>query len=611
MSLDKSKIVKLSLPELEEMNTIFNGTPEPLRKVLDAVSEYESKGKYEYMAICPCHDDSNPSLQITWEPISCKVLLCCFGCKANFKALVSALGLGEKDLFMTRKYGTKRIVETYDYCDEQGTVLYQKLRYEPKSFSQQKPDGNGGWTSKLNGVRRVLYNLVELLEATTPVVYILEGEKDVETLKALGYVATTSGGTGTWKSEFSQYLRGRHVIIIPDDDEPGELYANQIINDLLGKATDIKVVKLPHGKDITDYFSCGGTEDVLRMIVAKAPLITKVPAQVYNNGPTTLHCDEIEPEDVSWLWQDRVALGELTMLAGAVGIGKSLWTLYIAARVSTGTVWPDDRGAPDAGSSYIFTSEDRAKNAIVPRLILAGADLSKVDVVVNAFDIDEIIRHMTRELKIRNDIKLIILDPITGYLGKTDSHKNAEVRRTLTPLCSFADRHNIAILAVTHYAKAQSSSVDNKVIGSMAFNAIARQVWHVIDDGKQLLFVQGKKNNTSVQPGLSFAIEKLEYELKTGKKLTNVRINISPQAVHETAQEVDDRLNRKPMKTNIAEDFFEQVLADGPKEKQVIEKLAAEQEIKEHTLRRARVSLGIRTTYEGIGKDRKTLWNLR
>ncbi len=612
MSIDK-----LSLSEVEELQAEFgyllgnsDVVPEPLRKVLAAVSEYESKGKYEYMAICPAHDDHKPSLSVTWEPVSCKVLLNCFSCDATFKELVTALGLQESDLFQKPKCGPRKIVETYDYTDESGTMLYQKIRYEPKGFSQQKPDGNGGWTSKLNGVRRVLYNLVQVREASVSTVYIVEGEKDVDSMKKRGYVATTSGGTGTWRSEFAEFLRGRHVVIIPDTDAAGEQYMNLVIGDLLGVATDIKLIKLPHGKDVSDYFQRGGTEATLDIYIGKTPLITKVPEPIRSSGPTAIRYDEVEPEDVSWLWPERIPLGKLTLLAGEAGIGKSLLTLDIAARVSTGTDWPDGCGTPEVGSVLICTSEDDAKDTVVPRLIAAGADLSRISGITNVFDIDGIIRFITKTMKGMANVRLIILDPITEFLGNADSHKNAEVRRVLTPLCSFADKHNIAILGVTHYAKAERLSAANKIIGSIAFNATARQVWHVVKDGEQRLFVAGKANLTSNQTGLSYVIEKVGIESKSGKSLSAVRVNISSQAVCEDAQDVLNRLNRKPLKTDMAEDFLYQELADGPKDKKAIEKLAIEQDISEHTLRRARISLGVKISQTGTGSTRKSIWSL-
>src|SRR5262245_10858625 len=126
--------------------------------------------------------------------------------------------LGLPPLELKRRSNGKDAAATYNYVDEAGTVLFQVLRYEPKAFRQRKPDGNGGWNWKLDGVRRVPFGLPELIEAIAAEhpIFVVEGERDVLTLNRLGVIATTNaGGAGKWRSEFSEYLRGADVILIP------------------------------------------------------------------------------------------------------------------------------------------------------------------------------------------------------------------------------------------------------------------------------------------------------------------------------------------------------------------------------------------------------------
>jgi len=111
----------------------------------------------------------------------------------------------------------------YDYHDADGALRYQVVRYPDKGFTQRRPDGKGGWLYNLDGVTRLLYRLPELL-ATGPdtPVYVVEGEKDVNTLRALGLVATTnSEGAGKWRAECNRYFVGRQVAIVPDNDTAG------------------------------------------------------------------------------------------------------------------------------------------------------------------------------------------------------------------------------------------------------------------------------------------------------------------------------------------------------------------------------------------------------
>jgi putative DNA primase/helicase len=168
-----------------------------------------------WIARCPAHDDRNPSLSL--READGKILVHCHaGCEQ--RAVVAALksrGLWpERE---RRERGT--IVGAYDYTDEKGYLLYQIVRLEPKRFLQRYPDGRGGWMWK-KSKHQVLYRLREVLEA--PVVFVVEGEKDVETLRAHGFVATTNAGgaEAPWLPEFTDALRGREVILIPDNDPP-------------------------------------------------------------------------------------------------------------------------------------------------------------------------------------------------------------------------------------------------------------------------------------------------------------------------------------------------------------------------------------------------------
>jgi DNA primase len=192
------------------------------------------------MACCPAHDDRNPSLSI--READGKILLHCHaGCsQGDVIAALESRGLWDApgDIVQPR-----RIVATYDYTDENAELLYQIVRFEPKDFRQRRPGPRGEWIWK-RGRRQVLYRLPEILEA--PIVFVVEGEKDAETLRSQGFVATTNvGGAGaTWLPTYTETLRGREVILIPDNDPPGKARVLAIARALLGKAARIIVIEL-------------------------------------------------------------------------------------------------------------------------------------------------------------------------------------------------------------------------------------------------------------------------------------------------------------------------------------------------------------------------------
>ena len=208
-----------------------------------------------WMARCPAHPDRNPSLSIRQD--SDRVLVHCHaGCsQVHVIDELRARGLWEP---CTKDDAS--ITDIYDYTDEHGRLTYQIVRYIPKSFKQRRPDGAGGWIWRKHS-RQLLYRLPEVLDA--PIVFVVEGEKDVETLRSHGFVATTNAGgsNAKWLDEYTKALAGREVIIIPDNDAPGWNRAAGIANALLGVAARIRLLPLPEGiKDISDWFAAGHSE---------------------------------------------------------------------------------------------------------------------------------------------------------------------------------------------------------------------------------------------------------------------------------------------------------------------------------------------------------------
>lgn len=157
-----------------------------------------------------------------------------------------------------------RIVNEYDYVDEHGEVLFQVVRMEPKDFRQRRPDGNGGWTWTIKGVRQVPYRLPQLLAKPDSTVCVVEGERDVHSLEAMGVLATcNAGGAGKWPDELTPHFTGRNVVVIPDNDGPGRNHAELVASKLHGSAQSVRVLHLPNlpeKGDVTDWIAAGGTK---------------------------------------------------------------------------------------------------------------------------------------------------------------------------------------------------------------------------------------------------------------------------------------------------------------------------------------------------------------
>jgi hypothetical protein len=248
---------------------------EGVERILQRVSNVHISGK-GWTARCPGHDDQTNSLSIGEGKDGRALLKCHAGCATE--AVMNSLGLKIQDLFpdVTAKASKPIIAATYDYKDDRGHLLYQVVRYVPKTFRQRRPDGTGEWIWNLKGVARVLYRLPELTAAGhDQPVFVVEGEKDADGLAKVGLQATTNpGGAGKWRPEFNEHLRGRHIVILPDNDEPGRAHAQTVAASLHGVAASINILPLPDlppKGDISDWLDAGGTAETLLALVANQP----------------------------------------------------------------------------------------------------------------------------------------------------------------------------------------------------------------------------------------------------------------------------------------------------------------------------------------------------
>ncbi len=234
---------------------------------------------------------------------------------------------------------------------------------------------------------------------------------------------------------------------------------------------------------------------------------------------------EVEPTEVRWLWPGRFARGKLSLIAGQPGLGKSFLTLDMAARVSRGEAWPLENGPPGRAPENVvlLSAEDDIADTIRPRLDAAGAAVERVYAVTTVpagatldgkprfapFRVTEHLPMLDRVIEQIGGCALVVIDPISAYLGKTDSHNNSEVRDALVPLAAFAAKHQAALAVVTHLNKSQQINALNAIIGSVAFVAAARAAYVVSrdpDDARRRLFLPVKNNLGLDETGFAYRL---------------------------------------------------------------------------------------------------------
>ena len=606
-------------------------TDSPLQKVLNAlyaVTGYEPRRSGKgWIGKCPAHNDENPSLSIH-EGDDGRILLKCHAGCSN-ERVVERMRLAMRDLFPQngRPRASKRkrkIVKVYPYLDEHGVLLCEAVRFVPKAFAQRRPDGKGGYVWNMDEVRRVLYRLPQIIAAgVESFIFAAEGEKDADRLTAEGLVATTSScGAGKAHLTDWSHVYGRHVVIVLDNDPDGHKHAQEVARLLHGKAASVRIVVLPglsDKGDVSDWLDGGGDAEELVRLAEASPLWTPE-SQLGDDGiggavgPVTVCLADVKPETIRWLWPLRVPLGKLTLIAGDPGLGKSLITIDIAARTSSGIGWPDIRGERfEPGGVVILNAEDDLADTIRPRLDAAGADVSRISALraVQHYDPEtgnasEAPFCLTTDLPALEtaiqrcaDCRLVIVDPVSAYLGRTDSHSNAEVRGLLAPLSDLAARHGVAVVAVTHLRKGEGPAV-YRAMGSLAFMAAPRAVWAVSKDSddpeKRRRFMLPVKVNIAAD------VQGLAYRVISADSADSPVIAWEAEPVTLSADDaLSSERSRSEGQTALDEaiDWLRNVLREGQVKARDVKERAEDDGIAPRTLDRAKAKLCVVAAPDG------------
>jgi AAA domain/Primase C terminal 2 (PriCT-2) len=316
---------------------------------------------------------------------------------------------------------------------------------------------------------------------------------------------------------------------------------------------------------------------------------------------------EVEAKKVEWIWPQRIPMGKLTTVAGMPDVNKSTFTLYLAAQITTGGPWPCNEGIAPLGSVIVLTAEDDIADTVRPRLEVAGADLNRVHIIkavktdegVRGFNLISDVLRLELVIKHIGDVKMVIIDPISAYMGKPgkmDSHRSTDVRATLAPLQELAARHKVAVVAIDHLNKSGGTTALLRVLNSIAFVAAARAVYFIMrddDDADRRLLLAAKNNLGRIRTGLAFkVIEKLApppvFEAYPAIKWEDEAVDMT--ADEALAARHDGRASEK---LEEAKALLRELLTHGPAKKTDIEAKARERQIGPKSLRNAQTALGI------------------
>jgi hypothetical protein len=332
---------------------------------------------------------------------------------------------------------------------------------------------------------------------------------------------------------------------------------------------------------------------------------------------------DIEPQITVWTWKNRIPAGELTLLAGREGLGKTTIAYTLAAYLTTGTLYGDFHGKPR--SALIVATEDSWAKTIRPRFEAAGADLSRIarlDVIDRGLeteiDLPVDIEILNEALK-HGDFGLLILDPLISRLSaQLDTHRDGDVRKALEPLVAWSHATGVAVLGLIHVNKGGSGDPLTAVMGSRAFTAVARAVLTVMRSpttGDRLLGL-GKSNlgpiDPEIVPTFSYRIESVmnTHDIVTGKLVWGKEYSREISEIWE--ESVEDRPESRSRREE-ANEWLEEYLTIYPEGRNRQLVIAAGKEFghSESTLRKASLALGVDTfAMPQIGKPAAKGWRL-
>lgn len=453
-------------------------------------------GSGQWYARCPAHDDKHQSLSVSIGQDGRVLLNCHAGC--SVENVAAAMGLTVKDLFVDKPKVQERPTITEIYTYPNGA---QKLRYSDKHFGWRQPDGKGGWIWNRKGLPRSLYIAGEL----SGVMAVAEGEKDANTLHRLGWDAVSAedgAGEDKWHSEYTEQLKGRHVLIFQDNDDKGKAFAQETAAALNGSAKSVRVLDLstvwpdmPEKADVSDMVEHYGDERACQLI---ADLTHNTPEWTPQSGPSVfdtfgffsvpdLTDEERKPPE--FIVEGMIPCG-LSFLSGPPKARKTFLALQMAAAVATGNpflgrstkkcdvVYLDLEGS----KSRVSTRSDRMTIQIPRNVYITNRVQKKLS--------DGLVEELRKLHRERPQIRLVIIDTYSRARGNVKGGgANAYDQDVafLEPVQQMAIEENIAILFIHHDKKGAGFASDSfeRLSGTMGISGSADAVLNLILDGKR------------------------------------------------------------------------------------------------------------------------------
>jgi putative DNA primase/helicase len=537
---------------------------------------------------------------------------------------------------MERIYKGKPVVD-FAYMDQDRKVIFTRFResmnsrpYSESGSKMSIPYGLWLWTNKPDA------------SGNWPrAVVVCEGESDQQSLTLYGVPALGIPGVNNWKPDWAnlpvlRYAERIFVVQEPAKEgkpDVGKKFVETVAASFpAGKVAPLNLaahtassakdpsdlhINVELAKDFEEPFLKQLVTTTARNVLSAARRIQSVLAS------------DVEMDLTRWLWYDHIPVGDVTVFAGMPAKGKSTAAIDVVARLTTGKDFPGSVRQVEACEVAILASEDNPKTTTVPRLRAAAADVGKVHLIQGTYDgkqeweigLDKDLDRLREFLRDHPQIKLIVMDPVTSYIGDVDPNKPKEVRPFLNKLKKFAEEMGVSLLLIMHLSKNPDVSALHRVGGAATWIEVPRSVWFF--DVKQqeegstappsYVMVNGKLNIVADErkKSLEYTFAGVDVEIKgVLQNMGTIRWGEeSSITLEQQYTRTREKPGPEPKKVEAAIDWLQNYLADGEKFATDVFRDAEQADHADNTLRKAQSKLRIKPEREFANKGR-WVWKL-
>jgi hypothetical protein len=493
---------------------------------------------------------------------------------------------------MERLYKGKPVVE-FAYMDVNRKVHFKRFRESMES----RPVAEAGSTMSIPYGLWLYTNKPDADGVYPRAVVICEGESDQMTLTYHRIPALGVPGTTCWREEWAKLpvLKYAEKIFViqerPKNGKPdtaGRTFVRNVTNSFpAGKVVPLKLdfddpSDLHIEVEVRNDFS---SEESTKQYFMDHFVASIRSVMVESRQVKSVMASQVEMAVTRWLWCDHIPVGDITVFAGMPQKGKSTAAIDVVARLTTGSDFPGSARQVDACEVAILASEDNPKTTTVPRLKAAQADADKVHLIQGTSDgnqeweiaLDEDLERLKEYLRNHPRIRLIVIDPVTSYIGNVDPNKPKEVRPFLNKLKKFSEEMGVSLLLIMHLSKNPDVSALHRVGGAATWIEVPRSVWFFDEKRQesdsafstQYVMVNGKLNIVADErkKSLEYTFESVDVEIQ-GFQQSMGRIKWGAESTVTLEQQYGRGKGKSgpdPVKTEAAMEWLKLYLAEGPR----------------------------------------------